>query len=184
MISDAKPKEFTEPEMNLSFRQALEICPAGNHSRDQRPISTRTGAEDSWPPTSHTCSGRVSQRPIVPVSSILRSHAIQIMNDQGTQTRSRTSQKIVKFLSEKGAVWGGGTTGVRDQVARRSAFRRQKTFDPPPSPPSFRRSTNPDAPPTGLTRRPGAAAKQEAMDAASRRPRLWQAGAQRRQSPT
>jgi replication fork clamp-binding protein CrfC len=108
MISDAS-QEFTEPEMTF-IRQALEICPLATI------LATKT---DLYPHWREVVAANVAhlQRagittPIVPVSSILRSHAIQ-MNDKELNEESNFPA-IVKFLSEK--VLSGENDRVRDQV--------------------------------------------------------------------
>ena len=109
MVSDTS-QEFTEPEMNF-IRQALEICPLATILVDQD-RSLPALARDRRRPTSHTCSGRASTVPLIPVSSVLRSHAIQ-MNDKELNEESNFPA-IVKFLSDK--VLSGENDRVRDQV--------------------------------------------------------------------
>jgi replication fork clamp-binding protein CrfC len=108
MISDAS-QEFTEPEMTF-IRQALEICPLATI------LATKT---DLYPHWREVVSANVAhlQRagitvPVTPVSSMLRSHAIQT-NDKELNEESNFPA-IVKFLSEK--VLSRENDRVRDQV--------------------------------------------------------------------
>jgi replication fork clamp-binding protein CrfC len=108
MISDTS-QEFTEPEMTF-IRQAVEICPLATI------LATKT---DLYPHWREIVAANVAhlQRagvdvPVVPVSSVLRSHAIQ-MNDKELNEESNFPQ-IVKFLSEK--VLGRENDRIRDQV--------------------------------------------------------------------
>ncbi|MDT5181209.1 MAG: hypothetical protein QOJ95_5407, partial [Mycobacterium sp.] len=108
MISDTS-QEFTEPEMTF-IRQAVEICPLATI------LATKT---DLYPHWREIVTANVAhlQRagvdvPVVPVSSVLRSHAIQ-MNDKELNEESNFPQ-IVKFLSEK--VLGRENDRIRDQV--------------------------------------------------------------------
>jgi replication fork clamp-binding protein CrfC len=108
MISDTS-QEFTEPEMTF-IRQALEICPLATI------LATKI---DLYPHWREVVAANVThlQRaglavPVTPVSSILRSHAIQ-MNDKELNEESNFPA-IVKFLSEK--VLSRENDRVRDQV--------------------------------------------------------------------
>jgi replication fork clamp-binding protein CrfC len=108
MISDTS-QEFTEPEMTF-IRQALEICPLATI------LATKT---DLYPHWREIVAANVAhlQRagvtiPVTPVSSTLRSHAIQ-MNDKELNEESNFPA-IVKFLSEK--VLSRENDRVRDQV--------------------------------------------------------------------
>ena len=76
-----------------------------------RPTSTRTGARSSRP-TRRTCSAPGVRVPVIPVSSVLRSHAIQL-NDKELNEESNFPA-IVKFLSER--VLSRENDRVRDQV--------------------------------------------------------------------
>jgi replication fork clamp-binding protein CrfC len=108
MISDTS-QEFTEPEMAF-IRQAVEICPLATI------LATKT---DLYPHWREIVAANVAhlQRagvdvPVTPVSSVLRSHAIQ-MNDKELNEESNFPA-IVKFLSEK--VLGRENDRIRDQV--------------------------------------------------------------------
>ncbi|TQR86268.1 Isoniazid-inducible protein iniA [Mycobacterium hodleri] len=108
MVSDTS-QEFTEPEMTF-IRQAVEICPVATI------LATKT---DLYPHWREVVAANVAhlQRagvtvPVTPVSSVLRSHAIQ-MNDKELNEESNFPA-IVKFLSEK--VLGRENDRIRDQV--------------------------------------------------------------------
>lgn len=108
MVSDTS-QEFTEPEMTF-IRQAVEICPLATI------LATKT---DLYPHWREIVAANVAhlQRagvdvPVAPVSSVLRSHAIQ-MNDKELNEESNFPA-IVKFLSEK--VLGRENDRIRDQV--------------------------------------------------------------------
>jgi replication fork clamp-binding protein CrfC len=108
MISDTS-QEFTEPEMTF-IRQAVEICPVATI------LATKTDLYPHWREivaanVAHLQRAGITT-PIVPVSSILRSHAIQ-MNDKELNEESNFPA-IVKFLSEK--VLGRENDRIRDQV--------------------------------------------------------------------
>jgi replication fork clamp-binding protein CrfC len=108
MISDTS-QEFTEPEMTF-IRQAVEICPLAMI------LATKTDLYPHWREivaanVAHLQRAGITT-PIVPVSSILRSHAIQ-MNDKELNEESNFPA-IVKFLSEK--VLGRENDRIRDQV--------------------------------------------------------------------
>ncbi len=108
MISDTS-QEFTEPEMTF-IRQAVEICPLATI------LATKTDLYPHWREivaanVAHLQRAGVTT-PVVPVSSVLRSHAIQ-MNDKELNEESNFPA-IVKFLSEK--VLSRENDRVRDQV--------------------------------------------------------------------
>ncbi len=109
MISDTS-QEFTEPEMRF-IRQAHEICPVGAI------VATKT---DLYPPfwreivstnTAHLQRAGL-QLPFIPVSSLLRSHAIQL-NDKELNEESNFPA-LVAWLSEK--VLSRENDAVRDHV--------------------------------------------------------------------
>jgi replication fork clamp-binding protein CrfC len=108
MISDTS-QEFTEPEMTF-IRQALEICPLATI------LATKTDLYPHWREIVAANQAHLQRAgvavPITPVSSILRSHAIQ-MNDKELNEESNFPA-IVKFLSEK--VLSRENDRVRDQV--------------------------------------------------------------------
>jgi replication fork clamp-binding protein CrfC len=108
MISDTS-QEFTEPEMTF-IRQALEICPLATI------LATKTDLYPHWRQIVAANEAHLQRAgvtvPITPVSSILRSHAIQ-MNDKELNEESNFPA-IVKFLSEK--VLSRENDRVRDQV--------------------------------------------------------------------
>jgi replication fork clamp-binding protein CrfC len=108
MVSDAS-QEFTEPEMTF-IRQAVEICPLATI------LVTKI---DLYPHWREIVAANVAhlQRagldvPVTPVSSTLRSHAIQT-NDKELNAESNFPA-IVKFLSDR--VLARENDRVRDQV--------------------------------------------------------------------
>ena len=108
MVSDTS-QEFTEPEMTF-IRQAVEICPLATI------LATKTDLYPHWREivaanVAHLQRAGVTV-PVTPVSSVLRSHAIQ-MNDKELNEESNFPA-IVKFLSEK--VLGRENDRIRDQV--------------------------------------------------------------------
>jgi replication fork clamp-binding protein CrfC len=95
MVSDTS-QEFTEPEMTF-MRQAFEICPV------TAILATKIDLYPHWREiiranTAHLQRAGISV-PLIPVSSVLRSHAIQL-NDKELNEESNFPA-IVKFLSEK-----------------------------------------------------------------------------------
>jgi replication fork clamp-binding protein CrfC len=108
MVSDAS-QEFTEPEMNF-IRQALEICSLATI------LATKTDLYPHWREVVAVNVAHLQRAgitvPVTPVSSVLRSHAIQ-MNDKELNEESNFPA-IVKFLSDK--VLSGENDRVRDQV--------------------------------------------------------------------
>jgi replication fork clamp-binding protein CrfC len=108
MISDTS-QEFTEPEM-IFIRQALEICPLATI------LATKTDLYPHWREIVAVNEAHLRRAgvnvPVTPVSSILRSHAIQ-MNDKELNEESNFPA-VVKFLSEK--VLSRENDRVRDQV--------------------------------------------------------------------
>ncbi len=134
MISDTS-QEFTEPEMTF-IRQALEICPLATI------LATKTDLYPHWREIVAANDAHLQRAgvtvPVTPVSSVLRSHAIQ-MNDKELNEESNFPA-IVKFLSEK-VLSAGERPGSRSG-ARRSAFGR-RAFDARRHHPSCRRSTTP-----------------------------------------
>ncbi|WP_019970271.1 isoniazid-induced dynamin-like GTPase IniA [Mycobacterium sp. 141] len=108
MVSDTS-QEFTEPELRF-IRQALEICPVATI------VATKTDLYPHWRDivaanTAHLQRAGLAV-PVTPVSSILRSHAIQL-NDKELNEESNFPA-IVKFLSER--VLSREHDRVRDQV--------------------------------------------------------------------
>ena len=95
MCSDTS-QEFTEPEMTF-IRQALEICPVAVI------LATKTDLYPHWRQIVDANAQHLQRAgvgtPMIPVSSILRSHAIQL-NDKELNEESNFPA-IVKFLSEK-----------------------------------------------------------------------------------
>jgi replication fork clamp-binding protein CrfC len=92
------------------IRQAVEICPVATI------LATKTDLYPHWREIVAANVGHLQRAgvatPVVPVSSILRSHAIQ-MNDKELNEESNFPA-IVKFLSEK--VLGRENDRIRDQV--------------------------------------------------------------------
>jgi replication fork clamp-binding protein CrfC len=108
MVSDAS-QEFTEPEMWF-LRKAHQICPVGVV------VATKTDLYPRWRDIVNTNAvhlqrGRVPM-PIIPVSSLLRSHAVSL-NDKELNDESNFPA-IVKFLSEK--VLSRENDRIRDEV--------------------------------------------------------------------
>ena len=108
MISDTS-QEFTEPEMRF-IRQAHEICPVGAI------IATKTDLYPFWREivaanTAHLQRAGL-QLPLIPASSLLRSHAIQL-NDAELNEESNFPA-LVAWLSEK--VLSRENDAVRDHV--------------------------------------------------------------------
>lgn len=108
MVSDTS-QEFTEPEMTF-IRQAFEICPVASI------VATKTDLYPHWREIveankAHLQRAQLST-PMIPASSLLRSHAIQL-NDKELNEESNFPA-IVKFLSEK--VLSRENDRVRDQV--------------------------------------------------------------------
>jgi replication fork clamp-binding protein CrfC len=108
MVSDTS-QEFTEPEMTF-IRQALEICPLATI------LATKTDLYPHWRQIVDANVGHLQRAgltvPIAPVSSVLRSHAIQL-NDKELNEESNFPA-IVKFLSER--VLTRENDRVRDEV--------------------------------------------------------------------
>lgn len=108
MVSDTS-QEFTEPELKF-IRQALEICPVATI------VATKTDLYPHWRQVvaaneAHLQRARLDVT-VTPVSSALRSHAIQL-NDKELNEESNFPA-IVKFLSDR--VLSRETDRVRDQV--------------------------------------------------------------------
>jgi replication fork clamp-binding protein CrfC len=108
MISDTS-QEFTEPEMTF-MRQALEICPVATI------VATKTDLYPHWREIVEVNKAHLQRAglstPMIPASSLLRSHAIQL-NDKELNEESNFPA-IVKFLSDK--VLSRENDRVRDQV--------------------------------------------------------------------
>ncbi|MDT5235856.1 MAG: hypothetical protein QOD36_1029 [Mycobacterium sp.] len=108
MISDTS-QEFTEPEMTF-VRQSFEICPVATI------VATKTDLYPHWREIVEANKAHLQRAglsiPMIPASSLLRSHAIQL-NDKELNEESNFPA-IVKFLSEK--VLSRENDRVRDQV--------------------------------------------------------------------
>ena len=108
MISDTS-QEFTEPEMTF-IRQAFEICPVATI------VATKTDLYPHWREIVEANNAHLQRAglsiPMIPASSLLRSHAIQL-NDKELNEESNFPA-IVKFLSDK--VLSRENDRVRDQV--------------------------------------------------------------------
>lgn len=108
MISDTS-QEFTEPEMTF-IRQAFEICPVATV------VATKTDLYPHWRQIVEVNKTHLQRAglaiPMIPASSLLRSHAIQL-NDKELNEESNFPA-IVKFLSER--VLSRENDRVRDQV--------------------------------------------------------------------
>ena len=108
MISDTS-QEFTEPEMTF-MRQAFEICPVATF------VATKIDLYPHWREIIEANKAHLQRAglsmPMIPASSLLRSHAIQL-NDKELNEESNFPA-IVKFLSDK--VLSRENDRVRDQV--------------------------------------------------------------------
>ena len=114
MCSDTS-QEFTEPEMTF-IRQALEICPVAVI------LATKTDLYPHWRQIVDANAQHLQRAgvgtPMIPVSSILRSHAIQL-NDKELNEESNFPA-IVKFLNEK--VLSRENDRMRDHMRHRDTF--------------------------------------------------------------
>lgn len=108
MVSDTS-QELTEPEMRF-ISQAHQICPVAIL------VATKTDLYPRWRDIVNANAGHLQRAgvaiPILPVSSLLRSHAVTL-NDKELNDESNFPS-IIKFLSEK--VHSRQTDRVRDQV--------------------------------------------------------------------
>lgn len=108
MCSDTS-QEFTEPEMTF-MRQAFGICPVSTI------IATKTDLYPHWRAIVEANKGHLDRAglsiPMIPASSLLRSHAIQL-NDKELNAESNFPA-IVKFLTEQ--VLSRQNDHIRDQV--------------------------------------------------------------------
>jgi len=108
MVSDTS-QELTDPEMRF-VQQAHEICPVGVV------LATKTDLYPHWRQIVNANLGHLQRArvpmPVLPVSSLLRSHAITY-NDKELNEESNFPA-IVKFLSEQ--VLSRQKDQVRDQV--------------------------------------------------------------------
>ncbi|ORW01066.1 dynamin family protein [Mycobacterium kyorinense] len=108
MVSDTS-QELTEPEMRF-VQQAHRICPVGLI------LATKIDLYPHWREIVKTNMGHLQRArvpmPVVPVSSLLRSHAIQL-NDKELNNESNFPA-IVRFLSD--TVLSRENNRVRDQV--------------------------------------------------------------------
>ena len=108
MVSDTS-QEFTEPEMTF-IRQAFEICPVATI------VATKIDLYPHWREIVEANKAHLQRAglstPMIPASSLLRSHAIQL-NDKELNEESNFPA-IVKFLSEK--VLSRENDRIRDQV--------------------------------------------------------------------
>ncbi len=95
MVSDTS-QEFTEPEMHF-LHQAYAICPVG------AVVATKTDLYPRWRQVVATNTAHLRDAgvdlPIIPVSSLLRSHAVG--NDDRELNEESNFPAIVKFLSER-----------------------------------------------------------------------------------
>lgn len=108
MVSDAS-QEFTEPEMWF-LHKAHQICPVGVI------VATKTDLYPHWRQVVNANANHLQRArvplPIIPVSSLLRSHAVSL-NDKELNDESNFPA-VVKFLSEK--VLTRENDRVRDEV--------------------------------------------------------------------
>ncbi len=108
MVSDTS-QEFTEPEMRF-IRQALEICPVAVI------LATKTDLYPYWRQVVETNADHLRrigiEAPMIPLSSILRSHAIQL-NDKELNEESNFPT-LVNYLRDK--VLSRENDRIRDAV--------------------------------------------------------------------
>ncbi|WP_333889960.1 dynamin-like GTPase family protein [Mycolicibacterium gadium] len=108
MCSDTS-QEFTEPEMTF-MRQAFGICPVSTI------VATKTDLYPHWRAIVEANKAHLDRAglsiPMIPASSLLRSHAIQL-NDKELNAESNFPA-IVKFLTEQ--VLSRQRDHIRDQV--------------------------------------------------------------------
>ncbi|QNI09246.1 dynamin-like GTPase family protein [Mycobacterium kubicae] len=108
MVSDTS-QEFTEPEMWF-IRKAYEVCPVGVV------VATKTDLYPRWREIVNTNAAHLQRAgvplPIIPVSSLLRSHAVTL-NDKELNDESNYPA-VVQFLSDK--VLSRQNDRVRDDV--------------------------------------------------------------------
>jgi replication fork clamp-binding protein CrfC len=108
MVSDTS-QELTEPEMWF-IRQAYQICPAAVL------VATKTDLYPHWRHIVNANAAHLQRAqvpiPILPVSSLLRGHAVTLNDSEMNEESNFPS--IVKFLSEK--VLSRQTDRVRDEV--------------------------------------------------------------------
>lgn len=108
MVSDVS-QEFTQPEMRFVL-QANEICPVGAI------IATKTDLYPHWREVLAANNTHLQRAglnlPVIPVSSLLRSHAVT--HNDAELNQESNFPAIVKFLSER--VLSRETDRVRDQV--------------------------------------------------------------------
>jgi replication fork clamp-binding protein CrfC len=108
MVSDTS-QEFTEPEMTF-MRQAFEMCPVAAI------VATKIDLYPHWRQIVDANAAHLQRAnltvPLIPASSVLRSHAIQL-NDKELNEESNFPA-IVRFLTEK--VLSRENDRVRDQV--------------------------------------------------------------------
>lgn len=109
MCSDTS-QEFTEPEMTF-MRQAFEICPVATI------VATKTDLYPHWREIVEANKAHLQRAdmsiPMIPASSLLRSHAIQL-NDKELNQESNFPA-IVRFLTDD--VLARSNDRIRDQVA-------------------------------------------------------------------
>jgi replication fork clamp-binding protein CrfC len=107
-VSDAS-QELTAPEMRF-LRQAVEICPVA------AAVITKTDLYPYWRQIVDADTAHLSRAgldlPVLPVSSLLRSHAVQTSDKELNEESNFPA--IVTFLSEK--VLSRENDRVRDQV--------------------------------------------------------------------
>lgn len=108
MVSDTS-QEFTEPEMRF-LRQALEICPMG------AVVATKADLYPHWRRIVEANHAHLRQNgvdvPIIPVSSLLRSHAVR--SDDTELNEESNFPALVRFLSER--VLPRENDRIKDQV--------------------------------------------------------------------
>ena len=108
MVSDSSA-EFSEPEMRF-LRQAVEICPVG------AVVATKTDLYPHWRRIVEANSDHLQRAslelPLIPVSSLLRTHAVQLEDKELNEESNFPA--IVSFLSEN--VLSRENDRARDQV--------------------------------------------------------------------
>ncbi|MDX1885429.1 dynamin-like GTPase family protein [Mycolicibacterium sp. 120270] len=108
MVSDTS-QEFTEPEMTF-IRQAYEICPVAAI------VAAKTDLYPHWRQIVAANQAHLQRAglpiPIIPASSLLRSHALQLSDKELNEESNFPA--IIKFLSDR--VLSREDDRIRDQV--------------------------------------------------------------------
>jgi replication fork clamp-binding protein CrfC len=113
MVSDVS-QEFTEPELRF-LRQAVEICPVAAI------VATKIDLYPHWRRVVEANAAHLQradvQLPVIPVSALLRSHAIS--HEDAALNEESNFPAVVKFLSER--VLSRENDRIRDEVVNEIA---------------------------------------------------------------